>query len=207
VKTRLRSFAPAVPYVAIFVGVHVVQNAWVAILLYHATMAAILMADTPAGLVRAVRSGWNARAAVAGVAACAGSGILIYLLWPYIRLEGATMQETLSRLGLEGTSWLVFGVYFVTVHPLSEELGWRCYRVPAAKRPHWTDAAFAGYHILVLVLFVKPPWVLVAFAVLALSSWGWRWLVRRQGGLGVVLVSHAAADLSVFLAATIIAAP
>ncbi len=204
-KTRLRSFAPAVPYVAIFVGLHVVQNAWVAILLYHGTMATILMVDTPSGLGRAVRSGWNARAAVAGVTACVGSGILIYILWPYIRLGGATMQETLSRLGLEGTSWLVFGVYFVTLHPLFEELGWRCYLVPAARRPHWTDAAFAGYHVLVLALFVTPPWVVVAVAVLALASWGWRWVVRRQGGLGVVLVSHAAADLSIFLAATIIA--
>ena len=59
------------------------------------------------------------------------------------------------------------------------------------------DVAFAGYHVLVLCIFIKLPWVLVSFGVLWFASWSWRQLVARYSGLGVAIASHAAADLSV----------
>ncbi len=202
---KLKTLAPAIPYLAVVGGLYLLESAWAAILLYHAGLVTVVTLGKPGGVTRALRSGWHAPAAVAGSIVCAGGGVLIYLLWPHIALHDVTLSETLSRIGLAGTSWWLFGLYFVAVHPVLEEIGWRCYLAPARQGPHPVDVAFAGYHVLVLVLFVKPFWVVIAFAVLVAASWGWRWVVRRQRGLGVALVSHAAADLGVFLAATFIA--
>ncbi len=202
---KLKSLAPAIPYLAVIVGLYLLESAWAAVLLYHAGLVTVVTLGKPGSLARALRSGWHAPTAVAGSIVCAAGGVLIYVLWPHIALEDVTLSETLSRVGLAGTSWWLFGLYFVAVHPVVEEIAWRSYLAPARQGPHPIDVAFAGYHVLVLVLFVKPFWVVIAFAVLALSSWGWRWVVRRKSGLGVALVSHAAANLSIFLAATFVA--
>lgn len=202
---KLKTLAPAIPYLAVVVGLYLLESAWAAILLYHAGLVTVVTLGKPGGVTHALRWGWHARAAVAGSIVCAAGGVLIYLLWPHIALEGGTLSETLSRVGLAGTSWWLFGVYFVAVHPVLEEIGWRGYLAPARQGPHPIDVAFAGYHVLVLVLFVKPFWVVIAFAVLVIASWGWRWVVRWKSGLGVVLASHAAANLSIFLAATFVA--
>ena len=93
-----------------------------------------------------------------------------------------------------------------TVHPVLEELFWRGGRAGARRPvPDWRDVAFAGYHVPVLWFFVGPGWVALSFVVLAAGSWLWRLADHRFGGLGVPLVSHAAADLSIMVAATLIA--
>lgn len=166
----------------------------------------VLALGRPERLGRAILSGWSARAAAPASAAAAMGGGLVYVLWPYAGLETAGLAEVLARLGLGGTSWWVFGAYFVGVHPLLEELTWRCYLARAQRGPHWIDALFAGYHVPVLILFLKPPWILPGFAVLALAAWGWRIIARWTGGLGVAVISHAAANASIFLVATVIAA-
>lgn len=202
---KLKSLAPAIPSLAVIIGLYLLENAWAAILLYHAGLVIVLTLGKPGGVTHAFRSGWHAPAAMAASIVCAAGGGLIYVLWPHIALEDVMLSETLSRVGLAGTSWWLFGVYFVVVHPVLEEIGWRCYLAPARQRPHPIDMAFAGYHVLVLVLFVTPFWVVIAFAVLVFASWGWRWVVRWKSGLGVALVSHAAANLCIFLAATFVA--
>ena len=56
------------------------------------------------------------------------------------------------------------------------------------------DFLFAGYHLLVLVLFLEWIWILPALGVLLAAGWFWRQLRRRQGGLLLPVVSHMAAD-------------
>jgi hypothetical protein len=63
------------------------------------------------------------------------------------------------------------------------------------------DVAFAGYHVLVLCMFIKLPWALVSFGVLLFAAWSWRQLAARYSGLGVAIASHAVADLSVIAVA------
>jgi membrane protease YdiL (CAAX protease family) len=129
---------------------------------------------------------------------------MLFLLWPFVRLPGARLGEVLSDFGLGGISWIIFVVYYSTVHPLVEELFWRGEASPQKTRPSWRDAAFGGYHFLVLVLFIKVPWAIAVAVLLSGVAWGWRYAVRKYGGLGVSLASHAVADFSIVLAATLI---
>jgi len=194
---RLSYIAIALPYAAVLLGLYVLRNAWAAILLYHAGMLALLRLGGQGGLLRAVRQGWSAPAAVVTGIVCASGSFLLALLWGTISREQVDLAETLTSLHLSGLSWWVFAAYYITVHPVLEEIFWRGYLTRAHRSPVVSDVAFAGYHVLVLCLFIRLPWVLVSFGVLWFASWGWRRLTARYSGLGVAIASHAAADLSV----------
>ena len=88
-------------------------------------------------------------------------------------------------------------IYFSTVQPFLEELYWRGYLESGRKYFSWTDLAFAGYHILVLAWFIKLPWLVIAFIVLAGAAYVWRYMAARLEGLIVPLLSHIIADVSI----------
>jgi hypothetical protein len=193
----LRYLALALPYAAVFLGLYVLRNAWVTILLYHAGMVTLLRFGGQEGPLKAARQGWSAPAAVVVGIVFATVGLLLALLWGTISREHMNLGETLTSFRLSGLSWRVFAVYYVTVHPVLEEIYWRGYLPGAHRSPAVVDVAFAGYHVLVLCIFVKLPWVLVSFGVLLFAAWSWRQLAARYCGLGVAIASHAAADLSI----------
>jgi hypothetical protein len=197
----LRYLAIALPYAAVLLGLYVLRSAWAAILLYHAGMVTLLRLGGQQGLLRSVRQGWSAPAAVAIGIVCATCGLLLALLWGTISREYMNLGETLTGFRLSGLSWWVFAAYYVTVHPVLEEIYWRGYLPGAHRFPAAVDVAFAGYHVPVLCLFVKVPWVLVSFGVLLFAAWSWRQLAARYSGLGVAIAGHAAADLSIVAAA------
>jgi hypothetical protein len=194
---RLSYLAIALPYAAVLLGLYVLRNAWATILLYHVGMVTLLRLGGQEGLLRAVRQGWSAPAAVVIGIVFATCGLLLALLWGTISREHVDLAETLTSLHLSGLYWWVFVAYYVTVHPVLEEIFWRGYFPRVHRSPVVLDVAFAGYHVLVLCIFIKLPWVLVSFGVLLFASWSWRQLVARYSGLGVAIASHAAADLSV----------
>ena len=194
---RLSYLAIVLPYAAVLLGLHVLRNAWATIFLYHVGMVTLLRLGGQEGLLRTVRRGWSAPPAVVIGIASATGGLLLLLLWGTISREHVDLAETLTSLHLSGLYWWVFLAYYVTVHPVLEELFWRGYLPGAHRSPVVPDVAFAGYHVLVLCIFIKLPWVLVSFGVLWFASWSWRQLVARYSGLGVAIASHAAADLSV----------
>jgi len=197
----LRYLAIALPYAAVLLGLYVFRNAWATILLYHVGMVALLRFGGQEGPLRGVRQGWSAPAtAVIGIV-FATCGLLLALLWGTISREHMNLRETLTSFHLSGLSWWVFAVYYVTVHPVLEEIYWRGYLPRAHRSPVVVDVAFAGYHVLVLCIFIKLPWVLVSFGVLLFAAWSWRQLAARYSGLGVAIASHAAADLSIIAVA------
>ena len=193
--------ALALPYAAVLLGLYLLRNAWATILLYHVGIVTLLWLSGREGLLKAVRQGWSVPAVVVTGIMFAAGGLLLVLLWGTISREHADLAGTLTSLHLSGLYWWVFVAYFVTVHPLLEEIFWRGYLPRAHRSPVVTDVAFAGYHALVLCIFIKLPWVLVSFGVLLCASWSWRQLVARYAGLGVAIASHAAADLSVIAVA------
>jgi membrane protease YdiL (CAAX protease family) len=197
--------AAASPYLAVIIGLYVLRNAWAAILLYHLAVIIFLIAGPNISLGQILRSGWNPAASAASAAMTVLGGVMLYLLWPYVRLPDATLGEVLTNFGLGGTSWVLFVVYYSTVHPLIEELYWRGDALAYGAGPSWRDIAFGGYHFVVLVLFIKVPWAIAVAVLLSAIAWGWRYAVRRYGGLGVPVVSHAVADLSIVMAVTFIA--
>ena len=138
-----------------------------------------------------------------GICACAGPAFLV--LWDIVAQEPGSLRSALSGYGLAGRSWWVFVIYYATVHPVLEECYWRGYLASDSPRPAAIDLTFAGYHALVLPHFIRAPWVVLACGVLFLTAWGWRRLAQKCGGLGIPIVSHAAADLSLVFAVELIA--
>jgi hypothetical protein len=199
--TLLSCLAIALPYTAVFLGLYVLRNAWAAILLYHMGMVTLLRLGGQEGLLRTASRGWSTPAA-AGIGIVFSAGVLLLvLLWGTISRDHIDLAETLTSLHLSGAYWWLFAAYYVTVHPVLEEIFWRGYLNRAHRSPVVTDIAFAGYHVLVLCIFIKWPWALVSFGVLLFASWSWRKLAARYCGLSVSIASHAAADLSVIMVA------
>ncbi len=196
--------AVATPYLAVIIGLYVLRNAWAAILLYHLGIVCFLAVSADKNFSKALRFGWNPAATAVACAVTGLSGVMLFLLWPYVRLPEVRLGEVLPDFGLGEISWIMFVVYYSTVHPLIEELFWRGDASSQNAGPSWRDAAFGGYHFLVLVLFIKVPWAIVVAVLLSGVAWGWRCAVRKYGGLGVALGSHAVADFSIVLAATLI---
>ena len=196
--------ARAIPYVAVLVGIYGLGSGWAAILLYHVGALIALRRGDTTSLRSAARSGWRAGPIVASSLIGAGGGVLLYLLWPFVEREGATLAQRVGDLGLGGASWWLFVIYFASVHPVVEELLWRVYLGSRIKRVTLTDFAFAGYHVLVLVMFLDPIWVVLCFTVLAAASWALRLLCARYEGLGVAIASHAVADAGIVAGATLV---
>ena len=203
VKSKSGSFARPklisvlVPYIAVLVGLYVLKNGWVAIGLYHLGITVFLVAGGGGGLLKKVCTGWNSMTAAAGIAIPVTIIPAIFIFWKYMQLENMPLNTALANFGLGGTSWLFFMIYFSTVQPFLEELYWRGYLESDRGYFSWTDLAFAGYHILVLAWFIKLPWLVIAFIVLAGAACIWGYIAARLEGLIVPLLSHIIADITI----------
>ncbi len=204
-----RFYPLAVPYVAVILGLHVLHSAWMGILLYHLGMVMVLVIAgrrrppvvVAPGWHQHWRFGWRPGVGLTAIGVAALAGPLLLLLWPIIRLPDPGLAVILESLGLRGVSWLLFAVYFCTIHPVLEELYWRGHLASRQVTPVPADLAFGGYHAVVLLLFVEPLWALVTFLVLAAAAWGWRQLVRLNGGMLVPILAHLVGDVSIIAAA------
>lgn len=204
-RSGVSSIVAAIPYAAVLVGLYGLRSAWAAVLLYHlGIVIALCVGGWREPLLRAA-SGWHHRIGGLLVAVTSLGGVVLYALWPYIDATPAGLAQRLGEFGLQGGwSWGAFAVYYSTVHPVLEELFWRGGRLERGPASLWRDAAFAGYHVPVLWFFIDPFWIAVTFVILTAASWTWRISAHRLGGLGVPLLSHAAADISVVAAASFI---
>ncbi len=197
----MRWSAVLLPYLATLIGLEWVGNAWLAIGLYHLGILFLLILKAPFDR-RLIFSGDGGRWLPLFVIACALAGPIFLLLWPMVVKPGGELALILAEMRLSGLSWFLFIPYFALIHPLLEEILWRAL-LPngSSKHLHWTDLAFAGYHLLVLKHFLAWPWALVSFAVLVLTAWSWRRWTEFAGGLRPALISHVVADLSIVIAA------
>ena len=194
---RLKLISVLVPYVAVLFGLYVLKNAWIAIGLYHFGITVFLIGGDGNSLLKRVCMGWNSIIAAAGIVMSVIIFPIIYFLWGHVQLESISLNSALANFGLHGTSWFFFMIYFSTVQPFLEELYWRGYLECGHKYFSWTDFAFAGYHILVLAWFIKLPWLAIAFIVLTVAAYIWRYIAFKLEGLAVPLLSHIVADVSI----------
>jgi len=204
-SNALARFSPILLYSGVAVGMYVLSSGWAAILGYHLAICLSLWAGRGWPLYTTLVRGWSTRHALPLIALCLGSGVLVALLWPLIRQDGVVLSSSLERLGLTGWSWLAFMVYYSFVNPWLEELYWRSYYPSVVQRRGAADLFFAGYHLIVLAMFVEWPWMLVSLAVLWATSHFWRLLARRRNGLGLPVAAHMAADLSIIIAVALLA--
>ena len=193
----IRGLSPFIPYVTVLVGMYVTHSVWVAAIAYHVVAGAVLWGDRnrmPEQIALKPDSG-----ALFGLNALIGlsTGVLLYALWPLLGVP-KDIGARLGQLGL--TSWLGFGIYYCSVNPLIEELFWRRYLETPSSFPARNDILFAGYHMLVLALFVDWKWLLAAFGLLVLASWIWGHTARTRKGILVITASHLLADLGIIIA-------
>ncbi len=204
---RFRLLAALLPFGSIAAGLYLLHSAWCAILFYHSGILLILFLNGQLDILRCTFSGWNNFSGIGMTLLLFGNGPLFILLWPVISLQPDILSESLSNLGLSGISLWLFAAWYVTVHPILEEVFWRKYLLESSRRPALTDCAFAGYHVLVLILFLRLQWVLVSFLALTLTAWLWRELAMRYRGLAIPIVSHIAAGLSTLAAIFFLISP
>lgn len=195
-----RYLAALLPFGSIVAGIYLLHSAWCAILLYHSGILLILVINEKRYIWHGVFSGWSGFSGIGMSTLFAGNGPLFILMWPFISLKPGILAESLSDLGLSGISLLIFAVWYATVHPILEEVFWRKYLLSGSRWPALTDCAFAAYHILVLLLFLRLPWVIISFLVLTLTAWLLRMLALKYRGLAIPIVSHMAAGLSTLTA-------
>lgn len=189
---------------AVLAGLYGLNSAWWAILLYHAGIAVALSRrpEVLRRLGRGVKPRWML---VGGMAAAAVAAVAVWWGVPMVLgpSGGSRLALALNRCGVVGVGRAIFGGYFVTVHPVLEELAWRGL-IAGERRPlDRGDVEFAAYHLLVLQRLFPGEWMLLALAMggLMLLAGFWRELARRTGGLAVPVCVHAGADAGLLLAA------
>jgi len=189
---------PLPPYLAIWAGLFLFHNAWVALLGFHAGILLVLAILRPGLPVNILFKGNDLKRTLRDMIFCGISGIGLYILWNHIG-AAKDLPAQLQSLGLNSSSWFPFIAYFVLVNPLIEEYFWRGVLGGHSTKPTLDDLVYAGYHAVILLDRVNL--ISIAFAVIILVSAGWLWrqIAREEGGLLVPVLGHMAADLSILL--------
>ncbi len=195
---NLHNLILLLPYVAVSIGLYLLHNAWLAMLIYHSGIILFLIIFRKDNLkVTQLLSGLNLKFLFGAIIVSLFSGLLIYSLWDFMTLEHTSIIVALAKYGLAGLSWYLFMIYFSIANPLLEELFWRGLLYKKEIKPFLLDITFAGYHVLVLQLFINWLWVFLAFLLLVLTAWTWRYLYDTLNGLAVPWISHTVANVSI----------
>lgn len=181
------------PYIATILGVWILDQPLLAVAVYHVGIVFLIRRHPT--VLSGLLQGGKMPVLLGMSLLCLAVWPLLVALWPYVSLPGTDLADVLRQWGLQGNLVLGFMIYSVTVHPVLEELFWR-----GLMPDHvGSDMLFAGFHVLVLILFLQGPWVVFGFGVLFLGSFLWRRIVHSTGGLMIPVVSHAVADLAIIL--------
>lgn len=183
------------PYVAVLVFWCWLQNAWLAILAYHAQVViwlAIRQEQPHIALPSRRRQFLLALPTVI-------PGPLLYVLLPHV--SRMPLGDWLTEYRCTGLALILMIPYVGVLHPALEQAHWS----PLRRATPVAHVLFAGYHVLVLYRFLTVPWLALCFVVLLTASAAWEALTRRTGSLAVPTLSHILADLGVILAAHIAA--
>jgi len=194
----LRMIAPAIPYLAVMIGLYALHSAWVAMVGYHLGMIGVLCLCRGWRFARmrispALR-GWLLVAALVGLSVGGG----IYLCWPLLGSPDL-LRAALSRIGIAPATWPLFILYFCAVNPWLEEFFWRGYLHDAARGVTLNDLLFAGYHLLVLIMFFAWPWLVLTLVLLTASAWTWRQVNRVSDSMLLSTICHLFADAGILL--------
>jgi hypothetical protein len=192
-----RNLLWAIPaYGAIFMGIYVLPNAWVALFGFHLVLGLALLPH-----LRTLPSRWLApvSAALLLAMACAGllGGVGLWLLWPHVGISGAYKAQV-AALGLaDSFTWALFIGYFSLINPWIEEAFWHHALTSPSRGLALVDFLYAGFHLIIIASFVGPFWLLVAFLIIITAGWLWRVIANKTGSLLPGVVCHLLADFSI----------
>ncbi|MBN1501822.1 MAG: hypothetical protein JW982_16815 [Spirochaetes bacterium] len=188
------------PYIGVITGMYVFKNAFAAIFIYHAGIAAAVCLFHGEISFNTLFKFNNPRLLIFASAVCLLSGLSVVVLWNFIKLPGINLPVIMEQFKLSGINKWIFLLYFSTVHPLIEELYWRFLADFRGRYISVGDIIFAAYHIPVLIFFLNASFVLLCFAVLVAAARIWRYLKQDLNENLTVFISHAFADFSIMLA-------
>lgn len=190
--------APILPYLAVWAGLFLFQNAWLALIGFHLSIflaLAYIRPSVPVGLLfKSRHPGW----VVFSVLFCSTSGVGLFFLWDHFSIT-YDLPAQLQDLGLNSASWAAFIAYFSLVNPFVEEYFWRGALGSDTKKIFFMDPVFAMYHAIILWGRVQFPSVVFAVAILVSAGWLWRQMTREDGGLLAAVLGHMAADFSILM--------
>ena len=190
--------APIPPYLAVWAGLFLFENAWMTLVGFHVSILLTLLFLRPNLPVNILFKSKFPKWILVSVLICSTSGIGLYFLWDLFGIA-SDLSIQLKNLGLNSSSWPIFITYFVLVNPFVEEYFWRGVLGSDIKQLYFMDAIFAGYHTLILWGRVHPLSILFTFAVLISAGWLWRQIAREDGGLLAAVLGHMAADFSILM--------
>ncbi|MCD4760169.1 hypothetical protein K8R33_04755 [archaeon] len=187
-----------VPYVAMILGLYIFHSGWLAFIIYHVLILIVMYFTKTLNQWKNLFKGWNTKIAILATIFGLVGGIILYLLAPMAGIR-ETITTNLSLIGLSGIPWLLFIIYHLAINSWFEESYWRGTFGSKKKGLVFTDVIFAGYHMLVLALFLKWHWIALSFVILTIAAWFWRQLVTKYEGLLLPTISHIAADASIMI--------
>ncbi len=192
-------FAPVLPYFAVWVGLFIFHNAWLALVGFHLAIVIALFWLRPVLPVNVLikPASWNL--VLLNILVCSLGGVGLYFLWDILGVAH-NLSDMLQRLGLNDSTWLGLIVYFSLANPFFEEYFWRGALGSDATWFYVGDLIYAGYHVLVVWNKAQPQAILLMLCSLVAAGWFWRQLYRRNASLLAPMLGHMAADFSILLA-------
>ena len=127
------------------------------------------------------------------------AGLILVVGAPWL-MDGGLFTERLLSVGLNNHNIVWFSVWFSLLNPVLEELLWRGALYSPRLTPSVFDAAFGGYHAIVMLYLLPWPWAILVFSVCAIAGWLWRILHTYSSGLGLPILAHTLSDASIMAA-------
>ena len=196
-KSKL--FLAIPPYIAVWVGMFVLKNAWAALLGFHIAILIVVFLLKPQYSFRTFFQSTSKKLFFFTILLCALSGPSLYLLRDFLGIS-PNLRVQLTALGLQGNVWEWFILYFSIINPLMEEFFWRIVLGSDIKSFYLGDLVYAGYHTMIVWNKTSPLSIVLVLLALTFIGWLWRQLYRKDGSLLTPVVSHAIADFSILLA-------
>jgi hypothetical protein len=191
-------FAPILPYLAVWAGLFLFKNAWLALIGFHVSILIALVVARPSLPVNILFKSKSAKWVLISILVCSTSGIGLYFLWDVFGIAH-DLPAQLQSIGLNLSSWFAFIAYFSLVNPFVEEYFWRGALGSDSKKLYIGDVIFAGYHALVLWGRVHPLSIVFAVIILTSAGWLWRQISREDSGLLAAVLGHMVADFSILM--------
>ncbi len=196
----IRLCAASIPFIAVAVGLYLLSNAWVAIAIYYTGVIIYVQLIGGEQIVASLFKGWNPKSLLLCAPVFASAGAAVLWLWPHAVLPDVSLADYLCDTGLGEWRFTVFAILFCLINPVMEELFWRGCFASNPRRPSWTDAAYAGYHVPVALMVTDNALSVTAFTVLFLAAWYLRYLRYKLNGLATGIIAHFIADISIMTA-------
>lgn len=191
------------PTVAVLIGLYLLKNGLLAIFLYHIGIIVILASHKKLGLFKDCLKGWKTLIGILFICFTSLTGVIALLMWKIIFKDGLDLRQVLIDYGLNDVTWIIFIIYYCLINPTLEEVFWRSFLNDSKKLISLPDFGFAFYHVVVLFIFAKFYWLFIIYICLVVPAVLWRYIVNKQKGLIIPILSHLTADISIVVAASI----